>query len=206
MDTLDLIKSRRSIRKYTPQQVSREDLDCAVEAGLYAANAGGGQRSMIVAIRDRELAKRIGSLNMAGFSRRGLAGNYVSRDQPSVIDDPSIRNGFYGAPTVICVFCQEDFLFSVADAFAMVQTMSLEAHSLGLASCIVSRAETTFASAEGEALLREWGVSGNYICRAFLTLGYCDGEYPKAMSRRDGRLKIVDNEKIGPYEADVATE
>lgn len=67
MDTLDLIKSRRSIRKYTSEQVSREDLDRVVEAGLYAANAGGGQRSMIVAIRDRELAKRIGSLNMAGF-------------------------------------------------------------------------------------------------------------------------------------------
>ena len=56
-----------------------------------------------------ELAARIGRMNMVGFSRTGLVGNYVSREQPSVIDNPSIKNGFYDAPTVFCIFCQERF-------------------------------------------------------------------------------------------------
>ena len=192
MDTLELIKTRRSIRKYTGRQVAREDVHRVVEAGLYAANAGGGQRSMIVAVRNAELAARIGRMNMAGFSRVGLIGGYVSADQPSVIDDPAIKNGFYGAPTVLCIFCQERFAFSVADAFTIAQTMAIEAHALGLASCIVSRAESTFASAEGKAMLCDWGVPEGYVCRAFLTLGYCDGPYPAPKPRRAGRAKVIE--------------
>lgn len=191
MDALELIKTRRSIRRYAAEQVSREDVERVVEAGLYAPSAG-GQRSMVVAVNNTELTARIGRMNMAGFSRAGLSGSYVSHDQPSVIDDPTIRNGFYGAPTVLCVFCQERFLFSVADAFCIAQTMALEAHSLGLASCIVSRAEKTFVGPEGQALLREWGVPEGYVCRAFLALGYCDGPYPAAKPRRAGRSLIID--------------
>lgn len=192
MDALELIKTRRSIRRYAAEQVSHEDVERVVEAGLYAPSAGGGQRSMVVAGNNTELTARIGRMNMAGFSRASLAGSYVSRDQPSVIDDPTIRNGFYGAPAVLCVFCQERFLFSVADAFCIAQTMALEAHSLGLASCIVSRAEKTFVGPEGQALLREWGVPEGYVCRAFLALGYCDGPYPAAKPRRAGRSFIID--------------
>ena len=192
MDALELIKTSRSIRRYTAQQVLREDVECVVEAGLYAANAGGGQRSMIVAVHDAGLTARIGRMNMAGFSRAGLIGNHVSSDQPSVIDNASIKNGFYDASTVLCVFCRERFVFSVADAFAIAQTMSREAHALGLASCIVSRVESTFASEEGQALLQEWDVPEGYIYRAFLALGYCDGPYPEPKPRRAGRAKIIE--------------
>ena len=108
-DALELIRTRRSIRRYAERQVPREDVEKVVEAGLWAANAGGGQRSMVVAVRNAELAARIGRMNMVGFSRTGLVGNYVSREQPSVIDNPSIKNGFYDAPTVFCIFCQERF-------------------------------------------------------------------------------------------------
>ena len=45
------------------------------------------------------------------------SGNYVSKEQPSTIDDPTIKNGYYDAPTVVCVFCQDNFLFKTADAF-----------------------------------------------------------------------------------------
>ena len=68
----------------------------------------------------------------------------------------------------------------------------MEAFDLGISSCIVSRAEETFDSGIGEALLNEWEVPENYIARCFVTLGYCDGEYPKAKPRRAGRSKIIE--------------
>lgn len=36
MDLLELIKTRRSIRKYTAEQIGREELERIIEAGLYA--------------------------------------------------------------------------------------------------------------------------------------------------------------------------
>ena len=78
-----------------------------MKAGSFAPNAGGGQRSMLVGIRDSVLVTKIGMMNMAGFDHSRLAGSYVSKEQPSVIDDPAIKNGFYGAPCVVAVFGQD---------------------------------------------------------------------------------------------------
>ena len=192
MELLEAIKNRRSIRKYQARQISREDLEKIIEAGTYASNAGGGQRSMIVGIRNAELVEKLGRMNMAHFDRSRLSGSYVSKEQPSVIDDPTIQSGFYGAPSLCVVFVQKDFLFGIPDAFCCAETMLMEAYDLGISSCIVSRAEETFDNEIGVALLREWGVPENYIARCFVTLGYCDGEYPVSKPRKQGRCKIVE--------------
>ena len=41
---MDIIKARHSIRKYTDEQIRRDDLEKILEAGNFAPNAGGGQR------------------------------------------------------------------------------------------------------------------------------------------------------------------
>lgn len=192
MKLMDIIKSRHSIRKYTDRQISRSDLETILEAGNYAPNAGGGQRSMMVAVHNRELATHIGRLNLARFDRTNLAGSYVSKEQPSTIDDPSIKNGFYDAPTVICVFCQDNFLFKTADAFCMMENMILQATELGIASCIISRGAETFDSEEGQSLMREWGVPEGYACQGFVIFGYIDGEQPHSKPRKPGRIKIIE--------------
>lgn len=189
---IDIIKARHSIRKYTDRQISREDLELILEAGNYAPNAGGGQRSMMVAVRNAELTAKIGRMNLARFDRSRLLGGYVSSEQPSVIDDKTIKNGFYGAPTVVAIFCQNGFAFRVADAFCMAENMLLQATELGISSCIISRGEDTFISNEGKALLSEWNVPENYSAVCFVILGYIDGEQPHTKPRRPGRIRIVE--------------
>ena len=192
MELLELMKRRRSIRKYTAEQITHAEMEQVLTAGAFAPNAGGGQRSMLIGIRDEKLVRLIGKLNFLPFDRSKLIGGHVSKEQPSVIDDPNIKDGFYGAPAVVALFGQENFLFSVADAFCSAENMVLMATELGLASCIVSRAEETFVTEEGKKLLEEWGVPENYICRAFVTLGHIDGDYPHAKPRKEGRVKIIE--------------
>lgn len=131
----------------------------------------GGQRSMIVAIHNPELVEKLGRLNVACMDRSRLIGSHVSAEQPSIIDDPSIKSGFYGAPTVCIVFAQKNFLYSIPDAFCCAENMVLEATELGLASCIIARGEETFANPEGQAYLREWNIPENYEARCFVLLG-----------------------------------
>ena len=192
MALMDIIKARHSIRKYTNEQISREDLEKILEAGNFAPNAGGGQRSMMVAIRNKELATHIGKMNVAHFDRTHLAGSYVSKEQPSTIDDPTIKNGFYDAPTVVCVFCQDNFMFKTADAFCMMENMVLQATESGIASCIISRGYETFDSEEGRRLMCEWGVPDGYTCQECVIFGYIDGEQPHSKPRKPGRVKIVE--------------
>lgn len=192
MTLMDIIEARHSIRKYTKEQIPGEALEKILEAGNFAPNAGGGQRSVMVAVHNRELTTQLGKMNMAHFDRSHLAGNYVSREQPSTIDDPTIKNGFYGAPTVVCVFSQENFLFRTADAFCMMENMILQATELGIASCIISRGYETFASEEGKRLMEKWEVPEGYTCQGFVILGYIDGEQPHRKPRKPGRIKIVE--------------
>lgn len=192
MELLELMKRRRSIRKYQSKQITRADLETIINAGTYAPNAGGGQRSMIVGIHNAELAERIGRMNLAWFDRSKLVGSYVSKEQPSVIDDPNMKSGFYGAPSVCIVFAQKNFLYSIPDAFCCAENMVLMAAELGISSCIVARGEETFGSEIGLDMLREWGVPDNYIARCFVLLGYVDGDYPSEKPRKVGRYKIVE--------------
>lgn len=189
---MDIIKSRHSVRKYTDRQISREDMELILEAGNYAPNAGGGQRSIMVGIRNKELTTKIGIMNLAKFDRRNLAGSYVSKEQPSNIDDPTIKSGFYGAPSVIAIFGQNNFLFRIADAFCCAENMTLQATELGISSCIVSRGEETFVSDEGKEILKEWEIPENYSAICFVILGYINGEQPHSKPRKPGRVRIVE--------------
>lgn len=192
MMLMNLMKARHSIRKYTDRQISRENLELILEAGNYAPNAGGGQRSMMVGVRNKDLTTKIGIMNLAKFDRTRLAGSYVSKEQPSVIDDSTIKNGFYGAPAVIAIFGQNNFMFRVADAFCCAENIVLQATELGISSCIISRGEETFVSDEGKALLREWEIPENYSAICFVILGYIDGEQPQTKPRKPGRVKIIE--------------
>ena len=192
MDLLELMKERRSVRKYLDKQVPRDLVDKIVEAGLYAPNAGGGQRSMIVTIHNAELAGKLGRLNFSTFDRSKLLGGNVSDEQPSIIDDESIRNGFYDAPTVCVIFGQRDFPFNIADAFCIAENMVLEAHAIGVDSCIISRAEETFALPEGKAFMEEWGVPETMEAKAFVILGYHEGEYPHGKPRKKCRNIVIE--------------
>lgn len=192
MEMLDVIKRRRSIRRYEDRQVPREELEKVLEAGLCAPSAGGGQRVLIYALRDRKLSDIIGKLNVARFDRQSLAGYHVSSEQPSIIDDWKIQSGFYGAPTVCFIFGPKDMPYSIQDAFCCAENMVLAAAALGLGACIIGRAEETFDNDPGEDILRQWGVPEDYIARAIVVLGYGQGRYPSEKPRREGRVKIID--------------
>ena len=191
---IDIIKSRHSIRKYLDQQISKEDIELILEAGSLAPNAGGGQRTILVGVRNKELTTKLGIMNLNKFQRNNLAGSYVSLQQPSSIDDPNIKNWFYGAPSVICIFGQTNFMFNEADAFCCGENMVLQATELGISSCIISRGKETFESEEGNRIMESWDIPKNYQAICFVILGYIDGDQPVRKELRKGRIKLIEED------------
>lgn len=194
MEMLDLLKTRRTIRKYTSQPVEREKLEKIVEAGLYAPNAGGGQGTKIIVIDNFELIRKIG-INNANCENRNWGGRKVNSDQPSIIDDLSIRNGFYDCQALAIVCIPKDRYTKVngiGSGFTCIENMAIEAYSLGVDNCIVGRAEATFQIPEMRALLKDWNFDEDYEPLMFLCMGYINGEYPKAKPRKDGRVLFVE--------------
>ena len=58
---------------------------------------------------------------------------------------------------------------------AVMGNLMLAAASLGLGSCWINRAKEEFESDEGKALLRQWGIEGDWV-----GIGHCILGYPAA--------------------------
>lgn len=196
MDMLSMMKHRRSIRKYLDKKVEWEKLEKIAEAGIYAPNPGGAQGTTVIMLDDAEMIDRIGVIN-AACENRNWSGSSVSADQPSIIDDLSIKSGFYGCPALGIVCIPKDrktFVNGIGAAFTTAENMVMEAYSLDVSSCIVGRAEATFEKLEMQALLSEWGLDEKYMPLVFVCLGYIDGAYPQAKPRKEGRLLYIKKE------------
>lgn len=167
---LNAIKTRRSVKNYKYTPVKKDDIDKIIEAGLYAPNGMNEQSSIIISISDKETRDLLSKLNA------DVMGSSI---------DP-----FYNAPNVICVLADRSRSTAIEDGSLTLGNMFLAAHSLGIASCWIHRAREVFDSSEGKALLKKWGVNGNYMGVGFCILGYADGE-KKATNRKEGRVYYV---------------
>jgi nitroreductase len=181
---------RRSIRKYKTDQITEAELEAILQAGIYAPNAGSRQSAIIVVCQNAEINTALGKINKAAFKgSMSTETSYISKEQPSIADNAAIQSAFYDAPAVLTLFAPKKFLNSAADCYVAAQNIMLAAHSLGVGSCMVARAEDTFSSELGRRLQKEWGIDEIYEAKIHITLGYpADTKPPVAKPRKDGRI------------------
>lgn len=111
MEVLEAVYGRRSVRHYTDEPVTREDVLEIIRAGSWAPSGLNNQPWRFVVVRDGEKSKA-----MAGLTKY----RYVVE----------------GAPVSIAVFCDRAVMYNdTKDHQAMgacLQNMLLAAHALGL--------------------------------------------------------------------------
>ena len=170
-EALEVMKYRRSIRRYEPRQITDEELNYVLEAGMYAPNAKNFQSPIIIAIQDPELHREVTALNWEVSSP-------VMKKNPKY--DP-----YYGAPTIILVLAKAGTPEPVLDGAAAITNMLNAAYAVGLGSCWINRCQLMFECEEGKALLRRWGIEGEYIGVASMSLGYAAVETPEPPPRKE---------------------
>ena len=191
---METILHRRSIRRFAPEQIREETLAQILQAGLYAPSAGGRQGVLFAVCQDRAVNTRLGKIKRANAKpRMAKNGNYVSREQPSIADDPHLTDAFYGAPTVVTCFAPKGFLFAAEDCAAAAENMMLAADSLGVGSCYIGQGWTAFADPYGQEVLRQWHIPGDHYSVAQVLLGYPRREdpHPTPKPRKEGRILRV---------------
>lgn len=164
-NTLDTIKTRRSIRKYKSDAIPEEILNKIIEAGSYAPSGMGRQPVIILAVTNKELRDRLSKLNAAVMN--------------------STNDPFYGAPVVLVVLADKNAPTHVYDGSLVMENLMLAAHDLGIGSCWIHRAKEVFESEEGKEILKSLGIKGDYEGIGNCILGYTDGAEPQAKPRKD---------------------
>ena len=163
-DVIRSLKERRSVRAYREEQVREEELRQILEAATYAPSGMGKQSAVMVVVQDKETIAKLSRLNAA------VMGAEI---------DP-----FYGAPTVVVVLADRSSFTWKEDGCLVMGNLMNAAYAVGVDSCWIHRAKEVFEGEEGQALLKQWGIEGDYVGVGHCILGYRAGELPEAKPRK----------------------
>jgi nitroreductase len=180
---LDNIYARRSIRKFTGQDVAEEVVYEILRAGTFAPSGGNRQPWRFVVVRNREKVQRLGK------RARQLFVEYTKPPcQPQtegvwadLAQDPEM-DFFYGAPLLVLVFQSREGITPVRDCSLAAENMMLAASSMGLGSCF---AGTGLSLSLDRDFLNEARVPPDHKLVAPLVFGYSAENELTAPSRKD---------------------
>lgn len=140
-DILEVIKSRRSVRNFTSEQIGEEDLKKIIEAGIYAPTGHNEQPWYFTVIQNTELLDHINRVTAEAMAKSEV--DWISK--------MGSRPGYqvtYNAPTVIIVSARKNGTTWEADCSAAIQNMLLEAESLNVGSVWLGLMGFYFSNAE----------------------------------------------------------
>lgn len=161
MNTIEAICSRKSIRSYTGESISSEELNEILKAAN-ASPVGMGQFE---------------SLHLTVITNKELL-NKIEAGAAAMFGKPDMRP-LYGAPTLILVSSRkpapmmENVAFS--NAAIMVHNMALVATELGVGSCYIWGA--TAALSRNTDILTELNLPEDFIPCCAIALGKTDCTY-----------------------------
>jgi nitroreductase len=151
---LDILSSRKSIRRYKTDPVPDEMIDMILEAARWAPTGENYQPWRFIVIRDQETRNKIGDLSKQGSGSRMTSWYCLNELQQRFegIEDPQKRAGvlefmYSGRVSEFCK--QAPVIFAIIgdlrvgsvdvpyDLCAAIENMTLQAHAMGLGSCWV---------------------------------------------------------------------
>lgn len=155
-EVLNNIYTRRSIRKFTEQEIPKDLIDEIVKSGTYAPSGKNLQTYRFFVMQN---ATSI--LNLQNVIRDGM-------------ENPSYT--LYGARALIIVTCHKDDVNGIEDGTCALENMMLAAHSLGLGSCWINQLKYCGEKPEVARYLDRLGLPARRHVVGILALGYADQE------------------------------
>lgn len=174
-ETIQILKTRRSIRNFTDKAVPRELIEQIVDAGVWAPSGIGKQAPIILAVTNKELRDRLSRMNADVMRTAGRGGS----------DD---FDPFYGGPVVLVVLSDRTVPTYVYDGALVMGNLMNAAASLGVGSIWIHRAKEEFDSEEGKAILADLGVEGDFEGIGHCVLGYPETPAGEGAPRKEHRV------------------
>ena len=171
MNTIDCIKTRRSIRKFQDRPVRKDVIEDLVEAASYAPTWKNTQTTRYIAVTDPALKQKIAEDCVMGFK-----GNTNSIVGAPVLIVTTIVHGRSGFERDGSYTTSKEDRWEVYDAGICAQTFCLAAHDAGLGTVIMG----IFDEAKVAEVL---DIPEGQIPSALIALGY-PAQSPDAPKRK----------------------
>ncbi|MBI2138661.1 nitroreductase family protein [Candidatus Woesearchaeota archaeon] len=164
---LDIIKERRSIRRYQDKEIAWGLVIHLIQAGQYAPSAGNLQNWKFIIIRNLSTREKIADACHQQDWMKDAPVHII------IVGEPSPAAHFYGA--------RGETLYTSQNCAAVIQNMALVAHELNLGTCWVG-------AWDEDKLASILGFPENVACQGILTVGF-PAEHPPVPLRK--RMKEI---------------
>lgn len=178
MNTLELIKTRRSTRKFKQIPLEKEKLDQIIEAGRYAPSGGNNQTTHFLVVQNREVLAKLAELSCKAFRAMeetpGMYKSMVKSIRMAKSDKPYIFH--YDAPVLIITANIKSYGNNIADCSCALENMMIQANGMDLGSCWINQLKWLNEDPEILEYLRSLGLKEEERVYGALSVGYPDTE------------------------------
>jgi len=184
MDAIEMIKERRSVRKYRNEKVDRATMAAIVELSRWAPSWGNFQIVRYSLVDDEAIIEKLAAGGVKGFNyniktlktAHGVAVLSFVRGKSGKLDP---ENGGYST--------SKASVWEVFDAGIACQTFCLAAHAKGVGTCI-------FGVIDDESISEIVGLPEEETVAALIVYGYEEGEHAAPTPRKevDDILRFVE--------------
>jgi nitroreductase len=170
------IKGRRSVRAYTDEPVSKEQINTVIDAGIWAPSGMAREPWRFIIIEDNALIKLVSEETK----------ELVKKNMPALAVEFSTDKDVicYNAPMLVLVCTEKDPQWNhvnLLDSVLATQNMFLKAYELGLGTCYMGFVQ--FLNSKPD-VLRKLGVPENCEMNVPFIIGH-----PKAKQGKGKRSK-----------------
>lgn len=198
----NIIRERRSIRKFKDEPVSKEVLEELIDCARWAPSDTNSQPWKFIATSNKEIIKKVEQIILEGMDEMKAVAQAVGKPEIARKIDVFGRYAlvFKNAPTIILCLSKSyhskftEEIFDPIDfdktqwreeglksASLACQNILLAAHAMGYGTCPMS---APMILAEDE-LKRELGIEDKYTISLLIAIGKPEGPAPAAPSRKD---------------------
>lgn len=140
---VEVIKSRRSVRRYLDKEIPKEILEDIVDCGRLAPSGYNKQPWVFVVVVDKEMKERVANATTSG--------KFIS-----------------SAGACIAVFCEKDAETALEDACAATENMIISAQSYGLGTCWIN----VYKKAQSQKIKEVLNCPDNMELMTLISVGY----------------------------------
>lgn len=196
---LDLIQSRKSVRKYSDKHISDEDLKKILEAGRLAPSWMNVQSWKFILVKSQENKDLLSKLSIGQQHVKNADAlivcvadiNAWEEAKITHIKKPALNPALQGENGLL-IRTMEQIIYPIS-------YMMLEAHSLGISSCIIGALGNEITGVEADTykeVKTKLGLKEGQILSTIITLGY-DAEPSETNKIRKDFDDVISLEKIG---------
>ncbi len=178
---LDAIRQRRSVRAYTQEPVTREQLAAIVLAGQYAPNGSGAQDWHFAVVTDPAMLTDIGR------AAKAMARNMGIEHLAQLGSDPDF-DCLYGAPALVLVSGNEQNPGAAADCACAMENMLIAAASLDLGGCYLFFPSMAFMGPDADRLRAALSIPDGMKVYSGACFGHAASPAEPAPPRREGTV------------------